>query len=329
MKIMQPLGHEKWFLDASDYPTDWSFVFRPLTLALLATAVAVTIGWRLAANRLPSPELRVLRPLGRLTPYLPRLLAIHLGVTLLTLAARGQFLSANLDLHHLPVPAVVGLLEGALGVWFISGVRLKAAALGLILLGPLALAATGPVSLLESADLLGIAGFLALLPPSADRYGAVEPDERRLKHALFVLKLGVAAALITLAFSEKLANPAMAEATLAKYPQLHILPLHPPAFVAVAGAIEVLFGLLVLSGALPQVAVIVAAVPFNLTLLVFGSTELLGHLPVYGVFLVLLAYGSDPRTTAAVRWLPPIRRPRVAPTRGRTRGSWPAPGPAR
>ena len=35
-----------------------------------------------------------------------------------------------------------------------------------------------------------------------------------------------------------------------------------------------------------------------------GSTELLGHLPVYGVFLTLLAYGSDPRTAEAVRWLP-------------------------
>ncbi|HET9517228.1 MAG TPA: hypothetical protein VFO77_05845 [Actinoplanes sp.] len=79
-------------------------------------------------------------------------------------------------------------------------------------------------------------------------------------------------------------------------------------FVAVAGAVELLFGLLVVFGALPQVAVLVAAVPFNATLVVFGGTELLGHLPVYGI---LLCYGSDRRTAALVGWLPvPRRRPR-------------------
>jgi hypothetical protein len=80
----------------------------------------------------------------------------------------------------------------------------------------------------------------------------------------------------------------------------------------------VLFGLLMLSGAMPQVAVLVAAVPFNATLLLFGSTELLGHLPVYGVFLTLLAYGSDTRTAEAVRWLP----------RRTGRATTPAPAPA-
>ncbi|HYN94790.1 MAG TPA: hypothetical protein VES42_13155 [Pilimelia sp.] len=312
---MDSLAHEKWFVDAGLYPTDWSFALRPLTLALLATMVVVTVGWRLAAYRLPTPELSVLRPLGRLTPYLPRLLAIHLGVSLLTLAVRGNFLSADLPLGDLPAPAAVGLVEAALGVWFITGVALRPAAIALVAVGPVALAAQGPVSLLEAADLLGIAGFLAILPPTTRPYGATEPEPRRLRHALLALKTGVATALLTLAFSEKLANPAMARATLAQHPELDVFALFGisvPAdtFVAVAGAVEVLFGLLVLSGALPQVAVLVAAVPFNATLLIFGSTELVGHLPVYGVFLTLLAYGSDPRTAEAVRWLP---RPRALP----------------
>jgi hypothetical protein len=43
-------------------------------------------------------------------------------------------------------------------------------------------------------------------------------------------------------------------------------------------------------------------------LLLFGQTELVGHLPVYGVFLALLAYGSDPRTAPLVSWLPRPRR---------------------
>ncbi|HLL66159.1 MAG TPA: hypothetical protein VK453_10490 [Micromonosporaceae bacterium] len=315
------LAHEKWFVDDPGlFPTDWSFALRPLTLSLLAAVVLVTVAWRWVAYRLPTPELAPLRRLGGITPYLPRLLAIHLGVSLLALAARGFFLSADLELHRLPAGSVIGLAEGALGVWLITGVRLRAAALLLVAIGPVALAATGPVSLLEAADLVGIAGFLALVPPTNRPYGAADPDPRMLRYGLLALRAGVAVALVSLAFSEKLANPAMARAIVAHYPQLDVfsyvgLDVPVDAFVAIAGAVEVLFGLLVLSGAMPQVAVLVAAVPFNATLLVFGSTELLGHLPVYGVFLTLLAYGSDPRTAEAVRWLPTPARPRAADVR--------------
>lgn len=45
-------------------------------------------------------------------------------------------------------------------------------------------------------------------------------------------------------------------------------------------------------------------VPFTATLLLFGQTEMVGHLPVYGVFLALLGYGSSEETSGAVRWLP-------------------------
>jgi hypothetical protein len=80
--------------------------------------------------------------------------------------------------------------------------------------------------------------------------------------------------------------------------------------------VELLFGLLVISGAMPQLAVLVAAVPFNATLVLFGQAELVGHLPVYGVFLALLVYGSNPATAPLVRWLP-----RLTPARGRRAAS--------
>jgi hypothetical protein len=185
----------------------------------------------------------------------------------------------------------------------------------LVAVGPLALLITGPVGLLSAADLLGIAGFLAVLPPGDGRFGRVELDERRTKQAVALLRVGVAVALITLAFAEKLANPAMAGAILEAYPQLDVfamigLDVPVAVFVAIAGATELLFGLLVLSGAAPQLVVLVAAVPFNATLLLFGQTELLGHLPVYGVFLALLVLGSNPSTA---RWVPAL------PSRARVR----------
>lgn len=301
-------AHERWFVQNAG-GGDWDFFFSPFPLALTAAVVAVTVAWRLVARRLPSPELSLLRPLGRLAPYVPRLLAIHLGVSLLTLAATGGFLAHSLSLRDVPAGNVVGLLEGALGVWFITGVRLRPAAAGLVTLGPVALLAAGPVALFESAALLGIAAFLVILPPSDGAFGRVEPDPRALRAALLALRIGVATALVTLAFSEKFTNPELAAKTLETYPRLDVfaqigIDVPHDTFTAIAGSVELLFGLLVLSGALPQVAVLVAAVPFNATLLLFGQTELIGHLPVYGVFLTLLVYGSSSTTAPAVSWLP-------------------------
>ena len=302
--------HEKWFIDASQFSPDWSFVFRPLTLLVITALIAVTIGWRrVATHVLPTPELPFLKFFGRLAPFLPRLLAIHLGVSLLALAVQGRFLAHDLMIQKMWASPVVALLEGALGVWFITGVRLRGAAVALIAMGPWALTATGPTSLMEGADLLGVAAFLAILPPSDSTFGAVALEEKRTKYALLALRLGVGVALISLAFTEKLANPSLAKATLAAYPQLNVFSLvglnvPTETFVLIAGATELLFGLLVLSGAMPQIAVLVAGIPFNLTLLLFGATEMTGHLPVYGVFLVLLSYGSHPITAPWVRWLP-------------------------
>lgn len=316
LAVPQPaFAHEKWFVaDPGSYPTDWAFVFRPVTLALILAVVAATVAWRFVAVRyLPTPELGFLRRVGDLVPYVPRLLAIHLGISLLAAAVTGHFLTHDLAVGDLGVGPVVLLVEGALGVWFITGIRLRAAALLLALIGPLALLVTGPVGLLSAMDLLGVAIFLAFVPPSDATFGRVEPSPDALRRGLLALRLGAGGALITLAFAEKLASPALARETVRLFPQLDVfrlvgIELPVDTFVGIAGATELLFGLLVISGALPQVAVLVAGIPFNATLLLFGQTELLGHLPVYGVFLTLIAYGSHPHTAESVRWLPLPRR---------------------
>ena len=300
-------SHERWFEDVSS-GGDWSFYLRPLPLALSATVLVVTVVWRLVALRLTRPELPFLSRVGSLTPWVPRLLGIHLGVALLALAATGAFLTPAVG-HLQGLGTGLLLLEAALGVWLISGVGIRLAAGTVLALGPALALVAGPMALGECANLAAVAAFLLIATPGADRHGAVEVPARRLRWALIALRVGVAAALISLAFTEKFTNPVMARATLADHPQLDVLALagvdlSPDTFVVIAGSVELLFGLLVLSGALPQVAVLVAAVPFNATLVLFGQTELVGHLPVYGVFLALLAYGSNPATAAAVRWLP-------------------------
>ncbi|MGH2819691.1 MAG: hypothetical protein ACRDJ5_03455, partial [Actinomycetota bacterium] len=201
-------------------------------------------------------------------------------------------------------------LEGITGVWLIAGYRVRPAATLLVAAGPLGAVGYGIVPLLERIDLLGIALFLAVLPPDDRRPGGVvAPTEDRLAPALFGLRSLVGGALIVLAFTEKLARPALALAFLDRYPAFNLvralgIDMSDVAFVRLAGAVELLFGLLIVSGALPQVAVIVAGIPFNATLFFLGASELIGHLPVYGVMLALLVYGSDPRTADLVPWMP-------------------------
>lgn len=316
------LPHEKWFTDARPDP-DWGFAAEPATIAFLAAAVAVAGAWRLAARLLPRPELGMLRRLGALAPWIPRLLAVHAGVSLLAQAVRGSYLAPGLELPEGWVGIALAIVEGVLGVWLVTGVEIRSAAGLLVAAGPIGMLAYGPVAILERADLLGIALFLAVLPPGRDRYGAAADDERRILWAAWYLRVLVGGSLIVLAFTEKLANPNLALGFLDRYPALNVfdavgLSLSDVTFVRFAGAVEVLFGLLLISGAMPQLAVIVAGIPFNATLFFFGASELIGHLPVYGAMLALLVYGSDPRLSRLVPVLNPWRRERDRALRSRS-----------
>lgn len=310
-----PFLHERWFVEQTS-GNDWSFFLSPLPLALTLGMVVLAAAWRWVALRLPTPELTVLEPLGRLAPWVPRILGIHLGVTLLALAATGRFVTPSVTPEGV-VGSVLLLAEATLGVWLVTGVRIRPAAALTLALGPALAVFAGPVALLECANLAAVAAFLVVLQPGEDGHGRVAADPQRTRLALLALRLGVGIALVSLAFSEKFTNPEMATRTLAEFPALDVfawvgIDLAPTTFVAVAGAVELLFGLLVISGAMPQVAVLVAMVPFNATLALFGQTELVGHLPVYGFFLAMVVYGSNDQTASLVRWLPSPRRTRAA-----------------
>ncbi|MDQ3529904.1 MAG: hypothetical protein M3425_08140, partial [Actinomycetota bacterium] len=112
------LAHEKWFVDGpSAFPTDWGFFLQPAALMAAGLAVVLAVVWRLLALRLPRPELRLLAPLSRLGPYIPRLLGIHLGVSLLALAVSNAYLAPHLRLDGIPAGGAIAIAEGALGVW--------------------------------------------------------------------------------------------------------------------------------------------------------------------------------------------------------------------
>lgn len=318
------LAHETWFSDARP-PYGTELLGDPITIAFLGVVLAVTFVWRAVGDRTPTPELPLLSRLGDLSPWVPRLLAVHAGVSLIAQAYGGTYLAPGLELNG-TTGTLLAVLEGIVGVWLASGIRIRPAAWLLVAAGPLGMLAYGVVPILERVDLLGIGVFLALLPPGDDELGARRVSVDELRVPLMWLRLLVGGALVVLAFSEKLVRPDLALAFLDQYPAFNLLQLvgldvSDLMFVRIAGATELLFGLLVISGAMPQVAMIVAGIPFNATLFFFGASELIGHLPVYGAMAALIIYGSSARYAPIVPWLPIRRADRVGGGEGELAGA--------
>lgn len=295
-----PIAHETWFV-RDDVPSDWGFAGETLTLVLLAAALVITVAARLAARVWSGVDIPWL---ARLAPWMPFAMRIHLAVSLIGLLSLGVYLSPAMDLAFDLPGVMLGAVMVVTAVLMACGWKVRLAAWLLIAAGPLGMLEFGVSPVVQRLDLLGPAIFL--LWTGAGRWSAdwelgeaKEPSREAIAIAVWWLRVIVGVTLIVVAFVEKLAQPDLALEFLAEYPHFNLarelsLDWSDLAFIRVAGAIEVLFGLLLISGALPQVIVLAAGVPFNATLFFFGNVELVGHLPIYGLMLVLLVLGSDP-----------------------------------
>ena len=316
-----PLAHERWFEDPS-YAADWSFAAEGTTVALLAAAVVVTLIVRLVARIQPGVDIPFL---ARMAPWMPFAARMHLAVCLVGLLSGGVYLSPEMDLAVDVAGLVLGASVAIVAIGLVTGWHTREAVLLLIASGAVGLLEFGVTPMFQRLDILGLALYIALAGPgrwSAD-HELGRDNGGDVERAVWCLRVFAGLALIVVAFSEKLANPDLGVAFLADHQNLNVareigLGWSDLQFLRVAGAIEVLFGLLLISGALPQAIVVIAGIPFNATLWFFGTDELLGHLPVYGTMLILLVYGSDPRLRPAVSDLWPWR---VRATSGRPASS--------
>ena len=318
-----PLAHETWFEDGA-FPTDWAFAAETATVLLLLAAVVLTVALRVVASLRDGVDVPFL---ARLAPYMPFAIRLHLAVSLIGLLSLGFYLSPAMDLQADVAGIALGAMMAVVAIGMATGWHTRPAAWLLIAAGPIGMLEFGLWPVLQRIDLLGLAVFVLLVGPGrwsadAERGAAREftlPDAAK---AIFALRVAAGLALITVAFAEKLATPDLALAFLAEHPELNLadqlgLPMSDLDFIRIAGAIEVLFGLLLISGALPQAIILIAGVPFNATLWFFGNTELVGHLPIYGAMLVILVWGSDPALRPLVSRFP-WRRPRRAARTART-----------
>jgi hypothetical protein len=316
-----PFGHQTWFENPAPFSSDWGFVSETTTLALLGAALLITVVVRVASARWNGVDVPLL---ARMTPYMPFAVRLHLAMCLLALLALGYYLSPAMDLEWDLASILLGTVMVLVAIGMATGYHARAAALLLIAAGPIGMLEFGVSPVLQRIDVLGLALFVFFTGPGRwsadlDRGAASEPTPERIAIAIRCVRVFAGIALIIVAFREKLAYPEYAVSFLGEHDDLNLseqlgLGWSTEDFVRVAGAIEVLFGLLLISGAMPQAVVLIAGVPFNATLYFFGDKELFGHLPIYAAMLVLLVYGSDPKKRPMVSRLIPARLAPAAPS---------------
>jgi hypothetical protein len=317
-----PFAHETWF-DHGSYPTDSGFAAETLTLALLAGAVLLTVIVRLLARVRPGVDVPVL---AGLVPFMPFAIRLHLAVSMIGLLSLGYYLSPAMDLEADVAGILLGANMAVVAVTMATGFKARWGAALLVGLGPLGMLEFGVWPVLQRIDLLGLAVYVLVAGPgrwSADYETSAAAEPTLIDHAraIWALKVAAGLALIIVAFAEKLATPDLAVQFLVDHPELNIaqqlgIDMSDLEFARFAGAVEVLFGLLLISGALPQAIILIAGIPFNASLWFFGANELMGHLPIYGAMLAVLVYGSDPQLRPAVSaLLPPRARRRESASR--------------
>jgi len=72
-------------------------------------------------------------------------------------------------------------------------------------------------------------------------------------------------------------------------------------FILCAGSVELVVGLCLLFNVFPREIILIAWIPINMSLTVFNWTELIGHLPIYGILAFLLLWVPGPENLALWR----------------------------
>jgi len=310
-------AHEKWFHATEGFPLRWDLLFQVKPLAFVGGVLLLTallgLWWRVRGGRgfVPGPENFGADPERRSALYglIPAILAVHLAVPLLVNGVQGHLFSPD---NTLPGAwrYFLGLAETGLALALFYGTLTRLAAALMALLWLIGIFVTGPQGMLDNIFYLGFAAFFFLAgrgPLSIDRLVIPhwEASPAQMERAVPALRIGLGLSLTIVAFTEKLANLPLALDFLQDYhlnfTRFFGLPMSNEVFVLCAGSVELLVGLCLLFNIFPREIILIAWIPINMSLTVFNWTELIGHLPIYGILAFLLLWSPGPENLALWR----------------------------
>ena len=193
---------------------------------------------------------------------MPFALRIHLAVSLVALLSLGYYLSPTMDLHFNVLGVVLGAVMVVVAIGMVTGWNTREAAIPLIAAGPLGMIEFGFWEVIKRVDMLGpalradhragpLVGGLGARPrPRGHR------DQMRI--AVWALKVAVGLALIVVASPRSWSTCSAPSRSCTTAPSSTSCEDRPAdrrlEFVRIAGCLEVLFGLLMISGACPRSA---------------------------------------------------------------------------
>jgi hypothetical protein len=305
------LVHERWFTDEARFPVQFGTWNSSNSLVPIAVAAGITIIATVIYNArgrksvVPGPI-----ALGmpwenyiRLLTWVPLVIGVHMGVTLLVSGVSRQLFIPNLVLPVNLLGGVLGMVEIAIALSFIYGALARPAAAVLALLWLFGMLVFGPLRLIEHTEILGVAFFLfatgrgpLAFDMALDRLN--KPVSSMIPYAVPVLRVALGIGLTIVAFTEKIWNIPMGLAFLSEhhfnfFPYIGMPGIDDTRFLLIAGTVELLVGLMLIAGTYVRLIIIVTLVPFNLTLPFLGWRELVGHLPIYGILALLLLWGDE------------------------------------
>lgn len=305
------LLHERWFIQDWKFPVQFDLALTPRTWIPLGISLGITVlavlMWRVLGRRplVPGPIELGMRweKYQDLLSWMPVVIGLHTAVPLLVSGTSLRLFVPNLNLPETFLGAVLGLAEISIALSFFYGTLTRFGALALAGAWLAGAVLFGPVRLLEQVLFLGIAFFLFVTgrgPLAFDM--ALErlhrPIERLMPYAVPMLRISTGLSIAVLAFTEKLWNLPMGLAFLERhpfnfFPALGLESIGNREFLLIAGTVELTLGLLLMSGVFVRLLILVAWIPFNLTLPLLGWQELVGHLPIYGIMGLLLIWGEE------------------------------------
>lgn len=315
-------AHEKWFYEGDLPAADTADLHQaPVKLGVAITLASVAAcyalwRWRRRRDVVPGPRELGAAEARRADFYalVPALLGIHLAVPLLVCGSTGHWLSPNNALSGAWRPWL-GVAQIGVALAVMYGAVVRWAAVVLVLVWAAGLGAVGTEAMAENLHYLGYAVFFFCVgrgPFSVDRmlFPRLDPAWRIEHFAVPALRVGLGLSLVTVAFTEKLANLHMATGFLRQHPLnftawMHV-PMSDQTFIVCCGSVELFVGLMLAFGIFPRPVILIAWLPFNMTLSVFNWLELAGHLPFYGALALLLVWTPSERDRAL--WREGIRR---------------------
>jgi hypothetical protein len=294
-------AHVKWFHD-EDHGLQTELILSWNTVALILAAGFALGGLYVLQRIIGDRYWPHIRFLDKMAIGAPTLLAVQAAITLIHAAVQPSLFAPNMALSVTIVGLTFAAIQILIALSFITGVGDWAAAIALIILGPIGILLFPLIDIVEQLLWAGIGIFVlmtgrfAVYPEHARPWFRQRGDFWGLR-AVTWMRVLTGLSFIALGLGEKLWNMEMAVGFLDDNPELNFISTYlglewfdNELFAFSAGLTEAVIGVLLLSGILTRVVILGMWLPFNLGLPFLPPQELLGHLPIFGIMYVLLVY---------------------------------------